>query len=54
MLQLFLTSLLIFIPSAAILQVGMVAASLYVLALLLVEPYIRSTDQRMHVFTQVP
>lgn len=50
--ELFLTSLIPFFPALAQMPVAMVVATLYMMAILLVEPYIRRWDDIMHRLTQ--
>jgi uncharacterized membrane protein len=51
--KLFLTSLVAFFPYTAQLPVGMVFSVVYIQVLLALRPYIRSSDDRLHLFAQI-
>lgn len=51
--KLWLTSLLNFFPIAAQLPLGMVIVCLHTIAILSKEPYVRTTDERLHLLAQV-
>ena len=50
--KLFLTSLVAFLPQDAALAVGVGVAGLYLGVLLVVSPYVRKGDDRLHLFVQ--
>jgi IPT/TIG domain/Tyrosine-protein kinase ephrin type A/B receptor-like len=51
--KLFLTSVLAFFPSASQLPLGMTIATAYTMALLIIGPYIRKSDDQLHLLAQV-
>jgi len=51
--KLFLTSVLVFFPSDYQMPLGMVASVSYTFVILLKRPYVRRSDDRMHLFTQI-
>jgi len=51
--KLFLTSILAFFPEVAQLPVGMAVAVLYIIALLWYHPYLRHTDDTLHLLAQI-